>query len=147
MPISPIAREGGGGFVCATPGSADGRMNTINDDHQGRLSIGQVAAATGVSRSTLRHWEHEFRDFLETAKGADEDSRRFAPDAIQKIDHIKMLVKEQGLTLRGVRLQLEKISSSGTGLSPPEPEDPMRRKAQDLADRVTDRLLMKIFNS
>lgn len=122
-------------------------MNNINDDHQGRLSIGQVAAATGVSRSTLRHWEHEFRDFLETAKGADEDSRRFAPDAIQKIDHIRTLVEEQGLTLRGVRLQIEKLHGSESGLSPPEDEDPIRRKAKDLADRVTDRLLTKLFNS
>ena len=122
-------------------------MNNITDDHQGRLSIGQVAAATGVSRSTLRHWEHEFRDFLETAKGADEDSRRFAPDAIQKIDHIRSMVEEQGLSLRGVRLQIEKISNSGTGLSPPEDEDPLHRKARDLADRVTDRLLTKIFNT
>ncbi len=122
-------------------------MNNITDDHQGRLSIGQMAATTGVSRSTLRHWEHEFRDFLETAKGADGDSRCFAPDAIQKIDHIRSLVEEQGLTLRGVRLQLDKLSGSETGLSPPEDEDPLRRKARDLADRVTDRLLTKIFNT
>ena len=122
-------------------------MNNITDDHQGRLSIGQVSAATGVSRSTLRHWEHEFREFLETAKGADEDSRRFAPDAIQKIDHIRSLVEEQGLTLRGVRLQIEKITESESGLSPPEVEDPLRTKAKNLADRVTDRLLAKIFNS
>lgn len=121
-------------------------MNQINDDHQGRLSIGQVSAATGVRRSTLRHWEHEFREFLETAKGADVEPRRFAPDAIQKIDQIRMLVEEQGLTLRGVRLQLEKMSGMDPERNPPEPEDRLRNKAKDLADRVTDRLLMKIFN-
>lgn len=119
-------------------------MNRI-DDHQGRLSIGQVATATGVSRSTLRHWEREFRDFLETARN-EGGARSFAPEAAEKIDQIRFLVEEQGLTLRGVRLQLERlVPKPRDGPSPPPEEDPLQNKARSLADRVTDRLLRGLY--
>ena len=86
-------------------------MNRIENDHQGGLSIGQIASATGVPKSTLRHWEKEFSEFLETAK-APGNQRRFAPDAADKVERIKSLVEEQGMTLRGVRLELERMSSA-----------------------------------
>jgi DNA-binding transcriptional MerR regulator len=120
-------------------------MNKIYDDHQGRLSIGQVSAATGINRSTLRHWEREFRDYLDTAIEAG-PPRRFAPDAVEKVDKIRDLIQEEGLTLRGVRLELEKLSGKQfRGLDPPEEASPIESKAKSLADRVTERLVSRLF--
>ena len=121
-------------------------MNKIKNDHQGGLTIGQVAAATGVGRSTLRHWENEFRDFLAAAR-TDGNQRRFAPDAADRVEKIKMLVEEQGLTLRGVRNELERATfgaSSTVVKEPAEPGNPLEEKARRLADLVSDRLMRRL---
>lgn len=121
-------------------------MNQIDNDHQGGLTIGQVAAATGVGRSTLRHWETEFRDFL-TAARTDGNQRRFAPDAAEKVERIRTLVEEQGLTLRGVRKQLEEMTRSEhqpTATGPPSDSNPLEERARRLADLVSDRLMRRL---
>jgi DNA-binding transcriptional MerR regulator len=120
-------------------------MQIVNGKEPGKLSIGQVTAATGVSKSTLRHWEKEFRDFLDVAR-TDGNRRYFTPDAIQKVEHIRHLVEEQGLTLRGVRAQLEAMTQEPTQeRAPPPPVS--EEKARKLADLVTDNLIRRLFNS
>ena len=128
-------------------------MNKIENDHQGQISIGQVAAATGVGKSTLRHWEREFKDFLDTARTTG-NQRRFAPDATEKIERIRTLVEEQGMTLRGVRRELERSTRQEHDTGPPHgkvgptvvgPEDPIEEKARRLADLVSDRLLRRLM--
>ncbi len=89
-------------------------MNQVDQDQNARLlSIGQVTAITGVGRSTLRHWEHEFSEFLDSVRTKG-NQRRFTPDAVRKIEKIKTLVEKDGLTLRGVRMKLEQITEPAT---------------------------------
>jgi len=120
-------------------------MNTIEETPQSRLSIGQIAAATGVPKSTIRHWEREFSDFLETARSPG-NQRVFAPDAAEKVEKIKLLVEEQGMTLRGVRRELERLDERerlSTGL--PRVEDPTEEKARRLADLISERLVRRLM--
>ena len=119
-------------------------MNKIENDHQGQVSIGQVSAATGVGKSTLRHWEKEFKDFLDTAR-TEGNQRRFAPDATEKIERIRTLVEEQGMTLRGVRRELERAAQQDHDTGPPQANDPIEDKARRLADKVSDRLLRRLM--
>jgi len=120
-------------------------MNRIENDHQNGFSIGQLANATGVPKSTMRHWEREFRDFLETARLPGKE-RRFAPDAAEKVERIKTMVEDQGLTLRGVRLELERMQQrSEMADGPPPVNNPIEDKARRLADMVCERLARRLM--
>ncbi len=119
-------------------------MDRVIEDQSGRLfSIGQVTALTGVGKSTLRHWEREFRDFLNSARTRG-NQRRFTPDAIEKIEKIKELVEEQGLTLRGVRMRLEKLHVNEKPIEKeqkPEEND----RLQHLADLMSEHIIRRLF--
>ena len=81
-------------------------MSQVDISNDRLLTISQVNALTGVKKSTIRHWEQEFTEFLESVR-TEGNQRRFTSDAIEKIKVIKNLVEEQGLTLRGVRRHIE----------------------------------------
>jgi len=119
-------------------------MDRVIEDQSGRLySIGQVTALTGVGKSTLRHWEREFRDFLNSVRTRG-NQRRFTPDAIEKIEKIKELVEEQGLTLRGVRMRLEKLHVNEKPIEKeqkPEEND----RLQHLADLMSEHIIRRLF--
>ncbi|MBM3326228.1 MAG: MerR family transcriptional regulator [Calditrichaeota bacterium] len=118
-------------------------MNIHNPDGAGLLTVSQVTAMTGVSKSTLRHWEREFRDYLETARVEENGRRMFRADALQKIEKIKNLVHEQGLTLRGVRTQLEQaVLEREESRSPP---DRSEERARQLADLVAEHIVRRIY--
>ncbi len=120
-------------------------MNQVGNNQSGRLlSIGQVTALTGIGRSTLRHWEREFRDFLESVR-TQGNQRRFTPDAVGKIEQIKTLVEEQGLTLRGVRRKLEETQlqkQQDETKSDPAPGENLRL----LVDLMSEHLMRRLFH-
>jgi len=118
-------------------------MNYSNADPPGLLTAAQVVSMTGVSKSTLRHWEREFRDFLETAIEEQNGRRLFRADAVSKIERIKALVLEQGLTLQGVRKHLQSLATDKRTL----PLTAVEEKARRLADIVTDHIIKRLFTS
>lgn len=69
-------------------------------------SIGQVAEIAGVAQSTLRYWETVIHSLhpQKTAGG----SRRYNKDTIELILKVKDLLHNQGLTIKGTNLFLEK---------------------------------------
>ena len=118
-------------------------MNQVDQDQSGRLlSIGQVTALTGVGRSTLRHWETEFKDFLNSVRTKG-NQRRFTRDAVRKIEKIKELVESDGLTLKGVRRRLENIQITEQVESDWEPAK--RDNINDLADLVSEHIIRRLF--
>ncbi len=109
------------------------------------LTISQVQALTGVKKSTIRHWEGEFREFLESER-SDGNQRRFSEDAVDKIQKIKELVEEQGLTLRGVRRRLE---TGQVELGPPPPlpsRTSSSENVQKFADLMSDHIMRRLFS-
>ncbi|MFC2150710.1 MerR family transcriptional regulator [Calditrichota bacterium] len=114
-------------------------MNGVNGTHNQRLlSIGQVTAITGVGRSTLRHWEKEFGEFLDSVR-TEGNQRRFTPDAVKKIEKIKTLVEKDGLTLRGVRKRLETVEAQA------EQPEAKAQSVDQLATLVSEHVIRKIF--
>lgn len=108
------------------------------------LSIGQVTALTGVGKSTLRHWEREFHDILDSVR-TEGNQRRFTPDAVKKIEKIKEMVEDHGLTLRGVRMKLEEkrhsnSKSSEETTSGETPNESLRQLAELMTEHIVKRL-------
>jgi DNA-binding transcriptional MerR regulator len=67
-------------------------------------SIGEVAEMLEVPVSTVRFWENEF-DVLKPMKNK-KGNRLFTPSDIKTLRIIHHLVKEEGMTLAGVKKRL-----------------------------------------
>jgi DNA-binding transcriptional MerR regulator len=67
-------------------------------------SIGEVAEMLEVPVSTVRFWENEF-DILKPMKNK-KGNRLFTPADLKNLRIIHHLVKEEGLTLAGVKKKL-----------------------------------------
>lgn len=101
-------------------------------------SISQVNALTGVGTPTIRKWESAFRDYLNVVrtKGG---QRRFNQEAIEKIETLKQLIYEEGLSLEGARKRLELLEQGESDIDQNDPS------IERLADMVTDLLIQKLF--
>ena len=69
------------------------------------FSIGEVADMIGEKTSLIRYWENEF-DALKPQKNK-KGNRLFTKDDIETVRLIHYLVKERGLTLKGVKQKLK----------------------------------------
>ena len=67
-------------------------------------SIGEVASMFNVNASLIRYWEKEF-DILQPKKNK-KGNRLFTSKDIDNIHIIYHLVKERGMTLKGVKKKL-----------------------------------------
>ncbi len=104
-------------------------------------SISQVNALTGVSTPTLRKWEAEFRDYLHVVRTRG-GQRRFHQEAVEKIELLKQLIYEEGLSLEGARKRLETFAEEQ--VDEPGSSDPTIER---LSEMVTDMLLEKLFRN
>ena len=68
-------------------------------------SIGEVASMFNVNASLIRYWEKEF-DVLQPKKNK-KGNRLFTSKDIDNIHIIYHLVKERGMTLKGVKKKLK----------------------------------------
>ena len=67
-------------------------------------SIGEVAEMLNVPVSTVRFWENEF-DILKPMKNK-KGNRMFTPSDIKNLKIIHHLLREEGMTLSGVKRKL-----------------------------------------
>lgn len=67
-------------------------------------SIGEAAEMLNVPISTVRFWENEF-DILKPMKNK-KGNRMFTPTDIRNLKIINHLLKEEGMTIHGVRKKL-----------------------------------------
>ena len=79
----------------------------LNDKQLTKLyySIGEVAEMFGVRTSLIRFWEKEFS--IIKPKKNKKGNRMFTKKDIQNLNQIHSLVKKQGFTLEGAKLQLK----------------------------------------
>ncbi len=110
----------------------------VNDTDRVLYSISQVNALTGVSTPTIRKWESAFRDYLQVVRTSG-GQRRFNPDAVEKIETLKRLIYEEGLSLEGARRHLEKLEERD------EQNEEVTQTIEKLSEMVTDMLLKKLF--
>jgi DNA-binding transcriptional MerR regulator len=70
-------------------------------------SITEVAQLLDVSASAIRFWETEFGSYLNPRKD-NAGKRLFTSKDVEHLQHIKYLLKEQGLTIEGARKIINK---------------------------------------
>lgn len=76
-----------------------------NKDLKLYYSIKEVATEIGVSESTLRYWESEFKQ-ISPRKGTN-NVRQYTKEDIKIVRMVYHLVKERGLTLAGAKQHLK----------------------------------------
>ena len=67
--------------------------------------MGEVAQELGENASAIRYWSNYFEKFIKPQRNA-KGNRLYHPDDIETLKQIQFLLKNQGLTLEGVRQRL-----------------------------------------
>ena len=68
-------------------------------------TMGEVAEMLGENSSAVRYWSNYFEKFIKPERNA-KGNRLFHPADVETLRQIQFLVKNQGLTLEGVRQRL-----------------------------------------
>lgn len=69
------------------------------------LNIDQVSQIVEVEKCTLRYWEKRYGEFLNPVR-SQTGRRKYTVKDLNIIQEIKILLEEENLTGKGVRLQL-----------------------------------------
>lgn len=103
-------------------------------------SIGQVAEIAGVAQSTLRYWETVI-DVLNPQK-TEGGSRRYNKETVELVMRVKDLLHDQGLTIKGANLYLEKNKDN---LDRQENSEPLNQAAETGDHVLTDNNVLRDF--
>ena len=68
-------------------------------------TMGEVAEMLGENTSAVRYWSNYFDKFIKPARNA-KGNRLYHPEDVETLKQVQFLVKNQGLTLEGVRQRL-----------------------------------------
>ena len=68
-------------------------------------TMGEVAKELGENASAVRYWSNYFEKFIKPQRNA-KGNRLYHPEDIETLKQIQFLVKDQGLTLEGVKQRL-----------------------------------------
>ena len=71
------------------------------------LTIGEVSELTGVPIHTLRFWENEFSQYFSPIR-TNGRQRRYNEEAVEAVQTIKNLLKEEKYSIAGARQVLER---------------------------------------
>ena len=66
------------------------------------IAINEVAKRLGVPAHTLRYWEKQFPNAIRPVTGAG-NRRYYRADTVEKIETIKSLLYDKGMTIAGVK--------------------------------------------
>lgn len=69
------------------------------------VGISIASTITGVEVHTLRYWEREFPEFLQPIRTSG-GQRRYRPQDIQTVFHLKRLLREEMFSISGARKAL-----------------------------------------
>ena len=68
-------------------------------------TMGEVAQQLGENASAVRYWSNYFEKFIKPQRNA-KGNRLYHPEDIETLKQIQFLIKDQGLTLEGVKQRL-----------------------------------------
>jgi DNA-binding transcriptional MerR regulator len=69
------------------------------------FSIGEVAEMVGVTPSSIRYWENSFEEL--SPQKSSKGTRLFSKEDVETVKFIHHLVKERGMTVKGVQQKLK----------------------------------------
>ncbi|RIJ98534.1 MAG: MerR family transcriptional regulator [Armatimonadetes bacterium] len=72
------------------------------------VSISTASLITGVEVHTLRYWEREFAPYLSPIR-TDGGQRRYRPEDIQTVFHIKRLLRDELFSIAGAKRHLARM--------------------------------------
>lgn len=72
------------------------------------VPIRAAARLTGVEEHTLRYWEREFPEYLNPSRTVG-GQRRYAPNDLRAVLHIRKLLHEDKFSIAGARQFLQRL--------------------------------------
>lgn len=80
-------------------------MANDKSGEQGLFTVAQVAEKTGIAASTIRYYDQQFEEYLALKRGAGR-RRLFDEEAIERLEKVRVLLKDKGLSVRQTRQSL-----------------------------------------
>ncbi len=105
------------------------------------MKVADVCEVVGVPAYVLRSWEAEFPQLGQAEGGS--SARLYGPDDLDLVRRIRALVFDEGLTLAGVRRQLEGASGPKPVAAPRRPavwDDDTRARVKTVREGLRDLL-------
>lgn len=103
-------------------------MSVQQKDPDALRTIGEVAEGLGIATHVLRFWEGKFPEINPQKRRG---RRYYGPEDINLIKQIKILLYDQGLTIKGVRKYFQDhkdvIKKISSGEAQPVVNDPFKR--------------------
>jgi DNA-binding transcriptional MerR regulator len=112
----------------------------IQQQDDALVSIGDVSKIIGIPTHTIRYWEKEFPQYLDTPRTMGKQ-RRYGTDQIIRLKKIYSMLKEDGYSIAGARRALanqnrqSNIGSSSSGID------------KETAEKIIYLLKEQLFNS
>lgn len=104
-------------------------MSTASTDSQNMLGVKQVAEMTSLPPATIRYYDQQFEEYLGVRRGPGR-RRLFTPEAVARIEEVRRLLKDEGLSIRQARARLSGSSQTPVKESPPANEEVARLRTE-----------------
>ncbi|MBU1275607.1 MAG: MerR family transcriptional regulator [Proteobacteria bacterium] len=99
---------------------------------EGLLSLKEVVERTGIPAATIRYYDQQFEEYLGITRGAGR-RRLFSRGSLERIQEVRRLLKEEGLSLRQAR---KLLAGDGAGSNDSPEQDGLRAEVEALRLQV-----------
>lgn len=100
----------------------------------GFYTVAQVARQTGLAASTIRYYDQQFEEYLALRRGPGR-RRLFDDGAVERLQTVRELLKERGLSLRQAR---QSLGGEGMANAPSEKLRALEERVAVLEGHVRD---------
>ncbi|MCB2193309.1 MAG: MerR family transcriptional regulator [Deltaproteobacteria bacterium] len=106
-------------------------MDQAAGAQKGLMSLKEVVERTGIPAATIRYYDQQFEEYLGITRGAGR-RRLFSQESLKRLNELRRLLKEEGLSLR----QARKVLSSDGGASTAAGQDALKAEVEALRRQV-----------
>lgn len=96
------------------------------------MSFKEVVERIGIPAATIRYYDQQFEEYLGITRGAGR-RRLFSQDSLGRLDELRRLLKDEGLSLRQAR---KFLSGDGAGPNDSPDQSGLRAEVEALHRRV-----------
>lgn len=110
-------------------------MGELPHDSKKMLGVKEVAEITSLPPATIRYYDQQFEEFLGVQRGPGR-RRLFSPESIARIEQVRRLLKEEGLSIRQARQRLAGGQTPVAAAAPPGEIAELKARVGELEDQV-----------
>lgn len=109
-------------------------MGEASHDSRKMLGVKEVAEITSLPPATIRYYDQQFEEFLGIRRGPGR-RRLFSLEAVERINQVRRLLKDEGLSIRQARQRL--AGGPAAEAAPAQDIQVLRERVRQLEEQVS----------